>query len=430
MPDKARYLQSLESDQPVQVLKTLYGDRPAQLARQRKRYIALINRFSALFPQLDEFQIFSVPGRTEVGGNHTDHNAGRVLAAGVDLDIIAAVAKTNTGVITLQSEGYPTSVVNINQLDKVEAEKNTPIALIRGVCARMKAMGYQIGGFTGYATSDVLKGSGLSSSAAYEIMVVTILSHLYNQGEVDLMVAAQIAQFAENTYFGKPCGLMDQITCAVGGFVTIDFKEFDHPVVKKVAFDFASSGYSLVIVDTGGNHADLTDEYAGVAREMKAVAQALGVQVLRETTLEQVIAHISELRLKVSDRAILRAMHFFRDDQRVVAEVAALEKDQFDCFLGLVIESGYSSWMLNQNTYTSKNVSEQGVSVALAASEFILKGRGAWRVHGGGFAGTIQAFVPDDLLEGYVHLMKTIFGENSCYELIIRPAGAVKVELT
>lgn len=429
MPDLAPIAQQLDAGQASASLKSLYGDRPANLNRQRQRYASLIAKFAAAFPDITEVELFSVPGRSEVGGNHTDHNAGRVLAAAVDLDAIAVAGKTVTGVITLQSEGYPASVVNVSELEPIEAEKNTSTALVRGVCARMKQMGYQIGGFKAFAASDVLKGSGLSSSAVYEVLVVTILSHLYNQGKVDPILAAQIAQYAENQYFGKPCGLMDQTTCAVGGFVTIDLKDFAKPVVKKVDFDFASSGYALVIVDTGGNHADLTDDYAGVEREMKSVARALGGKVLREFSLEQVLANLAGLRTKVNDRALLRAMHFYQDDQRVVGEVAALEHNQFNRFLALVVESGYSSWMLNQNIYPPKNVAEQGVSLALAVSEELLKGKGAWRVHGGGFAGTIQAFVPGDLLGDYSQRMRAIFGDHSCYELTIRPAGAVKVDL-
>jgi galactokinase len=429
MTEKAYILDSLASVRSTGTLQSLYGKRPAQIARQRERYRALIDQFSSLYPQVNDIQLFSVPGRTEVGGNHTDHNAGRVLAAAVDLDVVAVVVKEDTHVITLHSAGYSPSVVDLRDLSMVEAEKNTSTALIRGVCARMQELGYRVGGFSAYATSDVLKGSGLSSSAAYEVLVATILNHLYNQGHLDPILAAQIGQYAENHYFGKPCGLMDQTTCAVGGFVTIDFKDSAHPIVKKVAFDFASSGYSLVIVDTGGSHADLTDEYAAVAREMKSVAAALGKTVLRECSQEQVIAAIPVLRGKVSDRAILRALHFFQDDRRVVEQVDALQKGQFNRFLSLVVASGISSWTLNQNVYTSKNVSEQGVSLALAASETVLTGRGAWRVHGGGFAGTIQAFVPDDLLAGYVALMKSIFGAASCYELIIRPAGGIRVDL-
>lgn len=429
MPEKAHILESLESNRSTPVLQHLYGNRPAQIARQRERYKALIHHFSDLFPQARDIQLFSVPGRSEVGGNHTDHNAGRVLAAAVDLDVIAAAVKEDRPVVTLYSEGYPPSVVDLVDLSMVEAERNTSTALIRGVCARMAELGYQVGGFSAYASSEVLKGSGLSSSAAYEILVAIILSHLYNQGRLDPILAAQIGQYAESHYFGKPCGLMDQTTCAVGGFVTIDFKDASHPEVRKVDFDFSSSGYSLVIVDTGGNHADLTDEYAAVAREMKSVAAALGKTVLRECTQEQVIAAIPQLRGKVSDRGILRALHFFQDDQRVVEQVDALEKGQFDRFLSLVVASGISSWTLNQNVYASRNVHEQGVSLALAVSETLLKGRGAWRVHGGGFAGTMQAFVPNDLLGLYVKRMKSIFGLSSCYELSIRPAGGIRVDL-
>ena len=429
MPDINYLLDSLVSNQSIAPLRSLYGDRAGHIAHQRDRYIELVERFQALYPSAGDVQVFSVPGRTEVGGNHTDHNGGRVLAAAVDLDIIAVAMKEEAGTITLHSEGYPPSVVDLQDLSQSDAEKYTSTSLIRGVCARLRALGYQIGGFSAYASSEVMKGSGLSSSAAYEVLVVTILNHLYNQGRIDPVLAAQIGMYAENHYFGKPSGLMDQMTCAVGGFVTIDFKDSVHPVVRKVAFDFASSGYSLVIVDTGGNHADLTDEYAAVAREMRSVAAALGKTVLRECTLDQLIDAIPRLRGEVSDRAILRSLHFFQDDQRVVEQVDALEKGEFDRFLSLVVASGISSWTLNQNVYSSKNVGEQGVSLALAMSELVLKGQGAWRVHGGGFAGTIQAFVPNHLQSSYIQRMRSIFGVASCFELTVRPVGGTRVDL-
>ena len=429
MAKAARILEALNTEKAEKALTKLYGSKPAGLRRQRQRYADLIESFTSLFPGKDDIQMFSTPGRTEVGGNHTDHNAGRVLAAAVDLDAIAAVAKNEAGIIRVQSEGYPQSIINISELSVVEGEKYTSSALVRGVCARMKQLGYNIGGFDAYVTSNVLKGSGLSSSAAFEVLVATLLNHLYNDDKIDDISVAQISQYAENNYFGKPCGLMDQTTCAVGGFVTIDFKDFKNPVVKKVAFDFAASGFSMVIVDTGGNHADLNDDYAALEHEMKDVARAFGGRVLRQFSQEKVLNDIPYLRSKVSDRAILRALHFYGDDQRVVDQVEALEKNDFNRFLNLVIESGYSSWMLCQNCYSNKHIEEQGISVALAVSENLLKGRGAWRVHGGGFAGTIQAFVPGDLLGRYIDRLRSIFGENSCHELMIRPAGTTRVTI-
>lgn len=411
------------------ILVELYGNKPGVIEKQTARYIELIGKFLSLFPESDDIEIFSTPGRTEVGGNHADHNAGRVLAAAVDLDVVAVVSRNDKGIIIVQSEGYPKNIINITELSPVESEKYTSAALIRGVCARMKDLGYNLGGFNAYVTSNVLKGSGLSSSAAFEVLIVTILNHLYNEGKVNDILNAQIAQYSENNYFGKPCGLMDQTTCAVGGFVTIDFKDFENPVVKKVDFNFASSGFSMVIVDTGGNHADLNEDYAAIEHEMKDVARAFGGKVLREFSAQKVLDNISYLRTKVNDRAILRAIHFYADDQKVVNQVEALEKNDFGQFLSLIIQSGYSSWMLCQNCYSHKNIEEQGISVALAVTESMLKGRGAWRVHGGGFAGTIQVFVPNDLLGEYIEKMQSIFGENSCYELIVRPVGTVKLEL-
>lgn len=308
-------------------------------------------------------------------------------------------------------------------------ERYTSSALIRGISARLAALRYKIGGFRACLVSDVPKGSGLSSSAAYEVMIATILNHFYNQGAIDPVEIAVISQYAENIYFGKPSGLMDQTTCSVGGFVTIDFKDAAQPLVHKVDYDFSRSGYNLVIVETGGDHADLNDDYAALAGEMKSVAREMGGNVLRQTSKEQVLANLAHLRGKVNDRALLRAFHFFDDDQRVVDEVALLEAGQFEAFLKLVIASGRSSCLLNQNCYSTRNPTEQGISLALALSEVLLGDRGAWRVHGGGFAGTIQAFVPRDLASAYVEKMKGIFGQESVYPISIRAAGSIRVNL-
>ena len=421
-------IKNLRSGIADKVFETLYGNKPGEMEKQKARYRRALEAFNEIFPGRENVELFSAPGRTEVGGNHTDHNAGRVLAAAVNLDAIGIVSKNDTGIIMVQSEGHPKDIVDTRELEAVEGERYSSAALIRGICARMKELGYEIGGFDAYTASNVPKGSGLSSSAAFEVLIVTILNHLYNNGAVNEILSAQIAQYAENNYFGKPCGLMDQTACAVGGFVTIDFKDTGNPLVKKIGFDFASSGFSLVIVDTGGNHADLNDDYAAVQHEMKETARALGGKVLREFSEEKVLDNIAFLRTKVNDRAILRALHFYRDDRRVVEQAAALERNDFDGFLKLVVESGCSSWMLCQNCYSSKNIEEQGISLALAAAESILKGRGAWRVHGGGFAGTIQAFVPNGLLEAFIERMSSIFGRKSCCELLIRPVGTTKVE--
>lgn len=429
MPKIEKVLDSLKNRQMDSLLVKLYGNRPKVLDSQIKRYSDAIENFRSIYPGKSDIELFSTSGRTEVGGNHTDHNAGRVLAAAVDLDVIAVVSKNNDGIIRVQSKGYPMDKVDLNRLTPVDSEKYTSAALVRGISARLKDLGYNIGGFDAYTTSNVLKGSGLSSSAAFEVLIVTILNHLYNNGDVNDILNAQIAQYAENNFFGKPCGLMDQTSCAVGGFVTIDFKDFRNPVVRKVDYDFSSSGFTLVIVDTGGNHANLNEDYAAIANEMKSVAKAFGGQVLREFSKEKVLENVQFLRTKVNDRAVLRALHFYADDSRVVEEVDALQKKDFNKFLSLIIESGNSSWMLNQNCYSPKNPDEQGLSLALAVSKTLLEGKGAWRVHGGGFAGTIQAFVPNSLLDEYLARMRGIFGENSCHELIIRPVGTTKLDI-
>lgn len=429
MPSTEEITQFINSDRGSTYLTRLYGGSESTLAEQRQRYLSLLNDFISAFPHQQDIYMFSSPGRTEVGGNHTDHNAGRILAAAVDLDILMVAARNSGGEVRVHSQGYPPSVVNLNELNPVEDEKYTAASLVRGVCARFKQLGYQVGGFDAVAASRVPKGSGLSSSAAYEVLIAVALNDLYNQGKLNPVLLAQVAQYSENQYFGKPCGLMDQTTSAVGGFVTIDFKDFANPIVKKVDFDFAASGFTLVIVDTAGDHADLNDEYEALEHEMKSVARAMGGQVLRQFSLEQLLEKIQAVREKVSDRAILRAVHFYQDDQRVVEQVQALEANDFMHFLDLIIESGESSWMLCQNCYTPKSIHRQGITIALMVSETILRGRGAWRVHGGGFAGTIQAFVPADLLSTYIEKMEGIFGPGSCHAVRIRPEGAMRVPI-
>ena len=425
MPTISALLDAIEVPFANPTLQSLYPDQGAAASR----ISALINSFQSVFPGARDSFLFSTPGRTEVGGNHTDHNAGRVLAAAVDLDVLALVEPTQDGKITVYSEGYPKVVVLTSELEMQPEERYSSSALIRGISARLAMMGYKIGGFNACLQSGVPKGSGLSSSAAYEVMIATILNHLYNHGKIDPLEIAVISQYAENNFFGKPCGLMDQTTCSVGGFVTIDFKNPRQPMVHKLNYDFSASGYALVIVETGGDHADLNDDYAVLAAEMKSVAHALGANVLREVSKQQVVANLAVLHGKVNDRAILRAFHFFDDDQRVADEVFALESGQFENFLSLVIESGRSSWMLNQNCYSSRNPAQQGITLALAVSEVLLGERGAWRVHGGGFAGTIQAFVPHDLVAGYVQKMKDIFGPAACYPISVRAAGSIQIPI-
>ena len=394
---------------------------------QHERYVSLANDFAELFGEDRDARMFSAPGRTEVGGNHTDHNHGRVLAAGINLDAIAIAAKNDENIVRVKSRGYDMDVCDITDLEIKENEKGHSPALVRGMCAGFLKYGYKIGGFDACTMSSVLSGSGLSSSAAYEVLVGTMLNYLYNDGEVDAITIAKIAQYAENVYFDKPCGLMDQMACSVGGFVTIDFNNPAEPIVNEVKFDFASSGHSLCIVDTKGSHSDLTDDYAAIRSEMEAVAGCFGKNVLREVPEEEFKKNIPTIRAKVGDRAVIRAIHFFADNDRVLKEVDALKKGDFEEFKSYILESGDSSYKYNQNVFSVKKPSEQPVSLALAVSECILKGKGAWRVHGGGFAGTIQAFVPNEILADYKNAMESIFGTDSCYVLIIRPVGGVEV---
>ncbi|HNW53102.1 MAG TPA: galactokinase family protein [Bacteroidales bacterium] len=409
-------------------LKNLYGNDAEVLQKQAERYAFVLNTFKETYNS-NQATVFSSPGRSEIGGNHTDHNHGRVLAGAVNLDNIAAAAINNSGIIRILSVGYPPFEVDLSNLSPDKNEFYTSGSLVRGVCARMKELGFSIGGFDAVIDGGVPKGSGLSSSASFEVLIGTIISELFNNGKLDPITNAIIGQYAENNFFGKPCGLMDQTACAVGGFITIDFEDPSKPIVKKLNFDFTTTGFALVITDTGGNHADSNDEYASLPVEMKSVAKELGASVLREVTLEKIVEAIPALRSKTGDRAILRAYHFQGDNQRVVRQVEALERNDFEAFLQMVIESGYSSYMYNQNIFPVNNVSEQGVSLALALSEMVLKGKGAWRVHGGGFAGTIQAFVPQELLAAYISTLEHVFGEGSCRKLFIRNTGATKVEL-
>ncbi|MDE6591954.1 MAG: galactokinase [Oscillospiraceae bacterium] len=405
------------------ILKTLYGEKAEA---QKKRYEALAEKFTGLYGEGD-IRFFSAPGRTEVGGNHTDHNHGRVMAAAVDLDVIAAVREEEGSVVRVKSEGFPEDVVDISDLSVKEAEKNTSSALIRGVAAGFKNAGLPVKGFTAYTTSNVLKGSGLSSSAAFEVLIGTIFSYLCGSN-VDSVKIAQIAQYAENVYFGKPSGLMDQMASSVGGFITIDFEDTENPVIESIPFDFGGSGYSLCIVDTKGNHADLTPEYAAIPAEMKSVAEFFGKNYLREITREQLTENIAAVREKCGDRAVSRAYHFFDDNDRVGREASALKNGDINEFLWLVTESGNSSFKYLQNIFPVKSPGEQGLVLGLYTAEKILGGRGAVRVHGGGFAGTIQAFVPNNLLDNYRNALENIFGEGSCYVLSIRPVGGVEIK--
>ena len=397
------------------------------IGAQKARYIRIAESFEELYGSDREVSVFSAPGRTEVCGNHTDHNHGMVLAASVNLDAVAVAGKNDENIVRVKSEGYKMDVVDLSDLGVMPAERGRSASLVRGVCAGFKNRGYEIGGFDAATASDVLSGSGLSSSAAFEVLLGTMLNHLYNDGKISSVEIAQIAQFAENEYFGKPCGLMDQMACSVGGFVMIDFNDPAVPVINKLAFDFGACGHALCIVDTGGNHADLTDEYAAVRREMETVASKFGKAVLRDVDKVEFEKNISVVRDSAGDRAVLRAMHFYNENERVAKQAVALGNGDFEAFKSLVIESGASSYMYNQNVYTCAAPSCQPVSVALAMCQDILNGKGAWRVHGGGFAGTIQAFVPMNLLDEFKTKICAVFGEKSCYVLNIRPEGGIKV---
>ena len=404
----------------------LYKD----VASETARFVLAVDKFISLYGDR-EADIFSVPGRSEISGNHTDHNKGCVLAGAIDRDIIAIAAKNNDGVIRFHSEGYPEDVVKISETDEPNNFDNyTSSALIAGMADAFSTHGYTVGGYDAYSTSSVLKGSGISSSAAYEVMIGNVLNHLYNDGKVDNKKIAEFAQYAENKYFGKPCGLMDQMACAVGGFVYIDFADSTAPLVEPISFSLSDAGYALCIVNTGGNHADLNEDYASVPREMKSVAKALGQDVLCGISENELIKNIPHLREELGDRAILRAIHFIRENQRVKEAKSALTSGNLDAFFDAVSESGSSSFKYLQNVYTNINVKEQGLSLALALADGYLKGRGgACRVHGGGFAGTVQIFVKNEELTELVQLMDSVFGEGSAMTLSVRPLGATKLEI-
>ena len=369
---------------------------------------------------------FSAPGRTEIGGNHTDHQRGRVLAAAVNLDTRAAVRPNGSSTVRILSQGYPMSVVDLAQLTPQESEINTTPALIRGVCARFAQLGCRLSGFDAYCESTVLPGSGLSSSAAYEVLIGTIVNHLFFDGKATQPEIAQIGQYAENVFFGKPCGLMDQMASAVGNLVTIDFFDKDHPVIEPVDFDFSSCGHALCIIDSRASHADLTDEYAAVPGEIKAVAKYMGKEVLTQIDEADFYARLPELRKICGDRAVMRCIHFYQENARVPKQVEALRSEDFDTFLRLIKESGYSSYMYLQNVIPAGYTAHQDVAVSLALCDHFLQGRGAYRVHGGGFAGTVQAFVPFDLLDSFRSGIDAALGEGACHVLSIRPQGGVE----
>ena len=400
----------------------------ANLIISTEKKAALDAGFSAVFAAAPE-RYFSAPGRTEVSGNHTDHQRGRVLAGAVNLDTVAAVRANGTNMIRIQSKGYPMCEVSLEELEPVASEINSTPALIRGVAAKFAQMGCKVEGFDAYCESTVLPGSGLSSSAAYEVLIGTIINHMFFGGKVSQPEIAQIGQYAENVFFGKPCGLMDQTASAVGGLVTIDFADKNHPDIRPVNVDFGAYGHALCIIDSRADHADLTDEYAAVTLELKAICDHFGKEVTNEIPEDEFYAAIPVLREKCGDRAVMRAIHEYNENRRVVKQVAALESGDFESFLKLTKESGYSSWMYLQNVIPAGYVKEQAMAVALGLCEHYLQGRGAYRVHGGGFAGTVQAFVPHDILDQFKAGIDAALGEGACHILSIRPQGGVPAVL-
>ncbi len=404
----------------------LYSD----VSEAQTRYADSCDEFVKLFGKSEEVRLFSAPGRTEVGGNHTDHQHGRVLAGSVDLDVIAIVAPNNDNIVRIKSKGYDMDTVDLNDLELKESETGKAISLIRGMCKFFKENGYNVGGFNAYTTSKVLKGSGLSSSAAFEVLIGNILNGMFNEGKVSRIEIAKLSQRSEREYFGKPCGLLDQSASSLGGFTAIDFKDPTSPVVEQVNFDLHAHGYALCVVDTGGNHANLTQDYADITVECLNVSEFFGKKFLRDVCPDDFFSNIAALREKCGDRAVLRALHFFNEDARAEAEKDALKTDKFDEFLTLINKSGESSYKYLQNVYSNSDTSSQGVSLGLALTEQFLnrkEKKGAFRVHGGGFAGTIQCFMPTEYLDDYKTYIEKVFGSGSCYILNIRPIGGCEI---
>ena len=400
---------------------------PSAVSAQVQRYRRLFSGFAETFGPCGRAAGFSAPDRTEIGGNHTDHQHGRVLAGSIDLDIIAVAAPNGEGVIRLKSEGFPMDVVELDDLEIHPEEYNRSVSILRGIAAWFARQGCRLEGFNAYTVSNVFKGSGLSSSAALEVLLGNIFNSLFHDGKCTPVQLAQIGQYAENVYFGKPSGLLDQMGSSMGGMVTIDFQDNDHPVVEKIDFDFASAGHALCIIDSGADHADLTDEYAAVPGELKKVCAHFGKSVLREVPEADFYAALPALRRECGDRAVLRAIHIYDENRRVQEQIAALRRNDFPAFLAQVRLSGLSSWRYLQNVVPAGYKEHQEVAVALAAAERLLNGRGACRVHGGGFAGTIQAFVPLDMLEGFKSGMEQVLGDGRCHVLSVRSVGGVRL---
>ena len=411
-------------------IEYIYACKSEERQQYIDRFEKVIDGFCENFGEAEDLRIFSAPGRTEIGGNHTDHQHGAVIAGGLNLDVVGIARPNGTNEIRVQSEGYPMSIVNLSELKPNEKEYGSSEALIRGVAAKFAEMGYEVSGFDAYATSNVLKGSGMSSSAAYEVFLGNIINNLFANGEVNAVEIAKIGQYAENVYFGKPCGLLDQMASSVSGMVAMDFCDVKKPFVEKIDFDFAKTEHALCIIDTGADHSDLTDEYAAITVEMRKVANFFGKDFLNEVTKEEFMAKIKDIREAINDdRAVLRAYHYFNETERAKEEAQALKDGDFDKFLSIVKKSGLSSYMYLQNVYASSMPNAQAVSLSLALCDEILGERGAYRVHGGGFAGTIQAFVPFDILDEFKTKIEAVLGDGMCHILSIRPVGGCEIKL-
>lgn len=419
-------LKLLESEKAKKLLGELYGK--AAVAENQKRYEDLVGKFVKEFGEKDLY-LFSSPGRTEISGNHTDHNHGKVLAGSINLDCVGVAAVNDTNFVNIVSETFNQSfTIDLNHLEPSDRMAGT-VDLVKGLLKGFEKSGYEVGGFDAYVTSNVISAAGVSSSASFEMLLCSMLNTFFNAGKMDTVAYAHIGKYSENHYWNKASGLLDQMACAVGGLITIDFLEPQAPVVEKIDFDFASQNHSLIIVNTGKGHADLSADYSSVPNEMKKVAQFFGKEVCAEIKEQDVIDHLAELRAYAGDRSVLRALHFFEENKRVEAEVRALKENRFGDFLDGITSSGNSSWKWLQNCYTNSNVQEQGISIALALTEMFIaeKKRGACRIHGGGFAGVIMAMLPNDLVDEYVTYIEKAMGEGSAYRMSIRPYGAICV---
>ena len=419
-------LKLLESEKAKKLLGELYGK--AAVAENQKRYEDLVGKFVKEFGEKDLY-LFSSPGRTEISGNHTDHNHGKVLAGSINLDCVGVAAVNDTNFVNIVSETFNQSfTIDLNHLEPSDRMAGT-VDLVKGLLKGFEKSGYEVGGFDAYVTSNVISAAGVSSSASFEMLLCSMLNTFFNAGKMDTVAYAHIGKYSENHYWNKASGLLDQMACAVGGLITIDFLEPQAPVVEKIDFDFASQNHSLIIVNTGKGHADLSADYSSVPNEMKKVAQFFGKEVCAEIKEQDVIDHLAELRAYAGDRSVLRALHFCEENKRVEAEVRALKENRFGDFLDGITSSGNSSWKWLQNCYTNSNVQEQGISIALALTEMFIaeKRRGACRIHGGGFAGVIMAMLPNDLVDEYVTYIEKAMGEGSAYRMSIRPYGAICV---